>query len=170
MAEIAESYKILALVIVAVILVAAAAFFLWKFHNGFPKSTKVLTRGLVLGEEGAKRLAGTLLVYTMLGLCQGALLYLLLILLGTPLPPIFLVVMANGIAWILGFVAVFAPSGLGIREGVLAVLLEPWLGLEAGFMVAATWRFVQIFAEGLCFFVAWLQPSIVLSPKSRMMS
>jgi uncharacterized membrane protein YbhN (UPF0104 family) len=53
-------------------------------------------------------------------------------------------------AYVIGLLALFAPGGLGVREGVLAVLLEQ-LGLtdEAGSVIAVASRLWSIAAEVL---------------------
>jgi uncharacterized membrane protein YbhN (UPF0104 family) len=43
-------------------------------------------------------------------------------------------------AWVAGFLAVTVPGGIGVREGVLIVLLGPLLGAETAAVIAATHR------------------------------
>ncbi len=43
-------------------------------------------------------------------------------------------------AYFLGYVALFAPAGIGVRESVLVVILTPILGLEPSVMLAALQR------------------------------
>ncbi len=58
------------------------------------------------------------------------------------------------IAYQVGYLAMFSPGGLGIRELVLSSLLMPYLGpLAAGVAVAA--RIWNILAEIMAFFSAW---------------
>jgi len=54
-------------------------------------------------------------------------------------PPFWSMVAAFGAAYLLGFLALFAPGGLGVREGVLVVLVSPHLpvGLAATVAVVA---------------------------------
>jgi hypothetical protein len=54
-------------------------------------------------------------------------------------PPFWSMVAAFGAAYLLGFLALFAPGGLGVREGVLLVLVSPHVpaGLAAAIAVAA---------------------------------
>jgi uncharacterized membrane protein YbhN (UPF0104 family) len=58
------------------------------------------------------------------------------------------------IAYQVGYLAMFSPGGLGVRELVLSTLLMPYLGpLAAGVAVAA--RIWNILAEIMAFFTAW---------------
>ncbi len=43
-------------------------------------------------------------------------------------------------AYIVGYLAIFAPAGIGVRESILAALLTPHLGLEASVLLAAAQR------------------------------
>ncbi|HUU46556.1 MAG TPA: lysylphosphatidylglycerol synthase transmembrane domain-containing protein [Acidobacteriota bacterium] len=55
-------------------------------------------------------------------------------------PPVFWeIVAAFGAAYLIGFLALFAPGGLGVREGIITILLAPYLpaGLPAVVAVAA---------------------------------
>jgi uncharacterized membrane protein YbhN (UPF0104 family) len=77
------------------------------------------------------------------------------------------VVAANAVAWLAGFVALFAPGGLVIREACLAALLSPWLPPGQAIMVALAWRLVQMISEVVCFVgvAAWGLPgSMVCTP------
>ncbi len=42
--------------------------------------------------------------------------------------PFGVAVPAISLAWLVGFVAIVVPAGLGVREGVLALVLLPHLG------------------------------------------
>ena len=61
--------------------------------------------------------------------------------------PILAAVGANAAAWLIGFFAIFAPGGLVVREGTLAVLLSAWLPIEQALTVAIAWRMLQILME-----------------------
>jgi hypothetical protein len=56
--------------------------------------------------------------------------------------PIFVGAMC--VANVLGFMAVFAPAGIGVREGVLMLLLSPTLGAGSAALFAVTLRLVQV--------------------------
>ena len=58
-----------------------------------------------------------------------------------------LVTGAIALAWIGGYVAVFTPAGLGVREGLLALLLGPVLGAGPVVVMAAAARLLAIALE-----------------------
>lgn len=66
-------------------------------------------------------------------------------------------------AWALGQVAgqlaVFAPGGIGVREGATAVVLGPLLGVEAALLLVALVRLTELAAELLAFCVTRLPPA-----------
>ncbi len=61
--------------------------------------------------------------------------------------PFVAMIAATAIAWIVGFLAIFSPGGLLVREGTLAMLLLPWINYEEAFLIAVASRLVQMFAE-----------------------
>lgn len=54
------------------------------------------------------------------------------------------------ISTIVGFIAIFAPAGLGVREGLGAVILAPVVSIETAFLVMLMLRLVGVVIE-LCF-------------------
>jgi uncharacterized membrane protein YbhN (UPF0104 family) len=50
-------------------------------------------------------------------------------------------------AYFLGYAAVFAPAGVGVREGAMAVLLAPWLGAAEAAVLAVIARIWMTVAE-----------------------
>jgi uncharacterized membrane protein YbhN (UPF0104 family) len=54
------------------------------------------------------------------------------------------------LAWLIGFVSLFAPSGLGVREGVLAYLLSPTVTEPTAIMMAVLSRAWLVAAELFC--------------------
>lgn len=50
-------------------------------------------------------------------------------------------------AYFLGYAAVFAPAGVGVREGALALLLAPWLGATESAILAVIARLWMTAAE-----------------------
>ncbi len=89
--------------------------------------------------------------YVLLGLANGIICWMVvqgaLEKSSIPLGP---VVAINAIAWLVGFFAVFAPAGLGVREATFAILFSIWAPFEQGFLAACLWRLVQIGAEIIC--------------------
>jgi hypothetical protein len=51
------------------------------------------------------------------------------------------------LSWVVGYVAVFAPGGIGVRETVMAALLVPLLAAPDALIYAAVHRFVWVAAE-----------------------
>lgn len=70
--------------------------------------------------------------------------------------PWIVVIAANAVAWLVGFFALFAPGGLVVREGTLALILAPWMPAEQAIAAAIVWRLVQIAAELACVVPAML--------------
>jgi hypothetical protein len=66
---------------------------------------------------------------------------------GLPDAPFLPVSAAYCAAYIVGFVAIFAPGGLGVREGVLAVVLAPYLPTGLAAAVAVVSRFWMTIVE-----------------------
>jgi hypothetical protein len=66
----------------------------------------------------------------------------------TPSPPsAAFLVGAYALAWLLGFVAIFAPSGLGVREATLVVLLSPHFGVGPAAAIAVVLRLADTVAD-----------------------
>ncbi len=55
--------------------------------------------------------------------------------------------LAYGLAGFVGSAAIFAPSGLGVRDGALMFLLSPLLGREGAFVISVLARVVAVLAE-----------------------
>jgi len=58
-----------------------------------------------------------------------------------------LAVSAASLGWALGMAAVFAPAGVGIREGVYLLVLGPAMGPEVAALIAVSVRLVQIVVD-----------------------
>lgn len=63
---------------------------------------------------------------------------------------------AWAIGQVVGQVAVFAPGGLGPREGATALVLTPAIGIEAALLLVALVRLGELVAELACFGIARL--------------
>lgn len=66
---------------------------------------------------------------------------------GLPAGPFWEVSAAYAAAYLVGFVALFAPGGLGVREGILAVILGPYLPAGLGAAVAVVSRLWMTLVE-----------------------
>src|SRR5579863_5662864 len=94
-------------------------------------------------------------------LIAGGAFYLMVLALwpATPIVALPICVGIYAIAWDIGFVSFITPSGLGFREGAIALLLAlalPVLPASLGAIIALLSRFVSTLAEVLCVSVAYL--------------
>ena len=71
------------------------------------------------------------------------------------------------VAGAIGILAVFVPSGLGVREGVIVVLASPIIGASAAIFAAILARLIATAADALVALVAalvlWKRPSEISS-------
>jgi len=67
----------------------------------------------------------------------------------TDVPAAWLGIYISGtaLAATMGFLALFAPGGLGVREGILLLILTPSVGAEMAALIAVTLRLFQILIE-----------------------
>ncbi len=86
----------------------------------------------------------------------------------SPPAPLF-VVSVYAFAWLIGFVVVFAPSGLGAREATLIAFMSPQLGVAAATGIAVVLRFVNIVGDVVAFTVVELAVPVrrVLRARAR---
>ena len=99
--------------------------------------------------------------------------YMLLLALVPSLPLVALPICIGiyAIAWDIGFVSFVTPSGLGFREGTIAILLSlalPSLPLAVGPVLAALSRVVSTLAELVCVTIAYLAGGKQLPPVQNM--
>jgi len=88
-----------------------------------------------------RAVAGALAWWLGAWICYGLQIWLLTIRLGAPRGTAALVALGGfALAWCVGFVAVFAPAGAGVREVLLVALLGPILGAGAATAVALVSR------------------------------
>jgi len=59
-------------------------------------------------------------------------------------------------AGVAGLLAIFAPAGLGVREGVLMIILPGVIGTEAAIVVSLASRIWFTAAELICAGVGWV--------------
>jgi|CXWL01.1.fsa_nt_gi uncharacterized membrane protein YbhN (UPF0104 family) len=85
--------------------------------------------------------------YILAWVTYGASFWCMTIGLGLPPGPFWTVVAAYGAAYLIGFVALFAPGGLGVREGILTVVLAPYLPVGLSAAVAVISRFWMTIVE-----------------------
>jgi uncharacterized membrane protein YbhN (UPF0104 family) len=89
--------------------------------------------------------------YVFLGIANGVICWIVVRgALGESSVPLGEVIAINALAWLVGFFAIFAPAGLGVREATFAVLFSIWFPFDQGLLAAAAWRLVQITSEIIC--------------------
>jgi uncharacterized membrane protein YbhN (UPF0104 family) len=64
---------------------------------------------------------------------------------------------AIALAWIAGYVSLWAPSGLGVRDGVLALLLRAYVPTPVVMLVVVASRLVIVFED-----ISWALIAILL--------
>jgi hypothetical protein len=93
---------------------------------------------------------GALVVYLVYWLIQGAVLCAAAVAIGIPLSPAW--IQAPGVtalAWVIGFLTIFVPSGMGVREVTLSVALHDQLGVpsDQAALLAILTRLAMVVAE-----------------------
>lgn len=68
------------------------------------------------------------------------------------------------LAWVAGFLVPFAPAGLGVREAVLALALDPFLNPQTSLVVVAVHRVIYLFVEILLALLAWMTGPEPITP------
>lgn len=95
----------------------------------------------------ARQLA-TLVALNMLGwLGTGAAVYLLVTTATGTVPPFLWLVGSYTAGYLVGFVAPLSPGGLGVREGMLVVLLAPQYGIGTALVLSLAIRLANIAGE-----------------------
>ncbi|MGJ3240750.1 MAG: hypothetical protein ACFE0Q_18720 [Anaerolineae bacterium] len=70
--------------------------------------------------------------------------------------PIYLSAGAFVLSWLIGFLAIFAPGGIGVREVVLVALMLPLLSSQESAVYAVTHRMLWVFVEFGMSLIAWI--------------
>jgi hypothetical protein len=65
------------------------------------------------------------------------------------------VVGASALAWVVGYLSFLTPSGLGVREGVLTILLAQVYPLPVAIVGSLLYRLVLTLGEVLAVLIAW---------------
>ena len=93
------------------------------------------------------RLYGTLAAHALLTVAGYAAITLGCI--GQPLTALPLIIGAMCVANVIGFLAIFAPGGIGVREGILFLMLDPTLGVGPAALFTVVLRLVQVAVDAL---------------------
>jgi uncharacterized membrane protein YbhN (UPF0104 family) len=97
-------------------------------------------------------------------LCYGAHLYLLTVAVGDPVAGI----VSTGVfaaAWVVGFVLLIAPAGLGPREAAIVALLP--LSAASALIVALVSRLIMAIADGAWAAATAIDPTGIRRPGAR---
>jgi uncharacterized membrane protein YbhN (UPF0104 family) len=99
-------------------------------------------------------------LYAVSWVLQGGAFWILAMSLGAPMMPV-LGLSAYPAAYLLGYLAVFAPAGAGVREGFLIVFLNPILGAGGAVLavVARLWATLVELVPALFLARGYLKPS-----------
>ena len=114
-------------------------------------------------------LLATFALYLVLCVLNGLAFYALIRAFTPATPSPSVVVGINAVGWLVGFFAVCAPGGLGVREGGMTALLAPLVPMEIAIGSVLAWRLMQIAVEIAClaacfipdgfrFAKTWLRP------------
>lgn len=126
----------------------AAPILIWLVHH-----FRFLTRrfqSMQLASEVDKEVAAwsgrAFVIYTLHWLVSAAVLWLLFfpVIAADPIPGILVITAALPLAMLLGFLAVWAPGGIGVREGVLVAILALQFSLEQAATIAISYRLICI--------------------------
>ena len=101
-------------------------------------------RGMSISATGV---ATALLFFVLMGILNGGVTVLLLWSLPVDSVPATVLIAATSGAWVVGFLAIFSPGGLFVREGVFALCLVAWLPYGTGITLAILARLLQMLAE-----------------------
>lgn len=77
-----------------------------------------------------------------------------------PYSSLLFVASVGNLAGVLGMMAVFVPSGLGVREGVQLILLSTIMPVEMALVVTVVTRLLGVVADLLFFVMAWLHAKL----------
>jgi hypothetical protein len=91
--------------------------------------------------------------YALAWLIFGTALHTLVVAIGVGSPGVGVTAAAFSLSWLLGFAVVFIPAGLGVREGVLALVLSDSLGIEVATLVAVLSRVIWWAATAALFVI-----------------
>lgn len=117
--------------------------FRWLLNRGL----RLFGREPVEFELSFVRAFGLFWLYVAAWILYGASFWCMNLGIGFPDSPFWPVSAAYCAAYIVGFVAIFAPGGLGVREGVLSVVLAPYLPTGLAAAVAVVSRFWMTLVE-----------------------
>ncbi|MCD4654142.1 lysylphosphatidylglycerol synthase domain-containing protein, partial [bacterium] len=128
-------------------------------HNALRIMSKKFPKFVVQPENlpGFKQMVFLVLRYCLIWILQGLGFWCALKSLATiPFSSLWPVLGGNALAWLAGFVVVFTPAGLGVREIVLTRINVGTVGAGPAALVAIMARFFMIFSELIVAFLIFL--------------
>ncbi len=139
---------------------------------GFPQSRIATKIRNLLRELASLRtlslrpalLVGVALFYTALCCLNGAAFYLVIRAISDAPVSLTALIGINACGWLIGFFAIGAPGGIGVREATSAFLLSSMIPLPAAIAASILWRLVLIVDEVTCLTVC-LAPTLLHPPR-----
>ncbi len=130
---------------------------IYIFYLSLPSLKNTFRKRLKTNEISFSRIYNLLecyLLYMANFLLLGAILYLLTDELFTQVQPgYWLLTGIFSIAWIVGFITPGAPAGLGVREAILIMALDPIYGSAVALSLTVTLRIITTLGDGLGFLI-----------------
>jgi len=111
-------------------------------------------------------LSHALLYYVCMGLINGCVTLFLVWSMPPEAAPASVVIAATSLAWVIGFLAIFAPGGLFVREAIFAVCLAPWTPYGPAIALAVLARLLQMAAEFIGMFWVAVPSNYKSTPSS----
>lgn len=149
-----SALRLSAAVVIALGLVTLAVALARKFpDNRYAKRARGFGTDLrAVLAEGPRipLLLATFALYLLLCVVNGLAFFALIRAFTNVAPSMATVVGINAVGWLVGFFAICAPGGLGVREGGMTALLAPLVPLEVAIGSVLAWRLMQIVAEVAC--------------------
>jgi hypothetical protein len=121
--------------------------------------------GLAACIPGRRVTARASLTATLAWIPTGAAAWLIVSAMTSAAPDPAFVMGAYALAWLLGFIVPFVPSGLGIREAVLVSFLAPSLGVPAATLIAVTLRLANTVGDLLA--VSFVESAFAIEMRRR---
>lgn len=104
---------------------------------------------------GYRYILGQLALWGGFWVIHGLASYHLIKAISNPPPPFPVVTGIFAIAWVAGFVSLLTPSGLGVMEGTLTLLLGFYLPLYMATIIALVTRLLRTAGDLVCAAIAW---------------
>ncbi len=124
-------------------------------RRGFDFALRLVGQKPVDLNWGYGYLLGQLALWGSFWVIQGLASYHLIKAISNSPPPFPVVTGIFAIAWVVGFVSLLTPSGLGVVEGTLTLLLSFYLPLYVAIIIALLTRLLRTAGDLVCAAIAW---------------